>query len=649
MNDFVAEFLQKSHREANDDTANPSDTTDDVSKAAACISTSTHLIALPVDACHELLLELESVQRAILYHCPILVHACIAPAVTRLPLLYVRAPSATAVSTDKLYDIVKKTVADVINQEDAEKTSVEAGDNEVRRDDGTPDTGAANDDNISPLLLSFQGLEIDGTGNNVLSTVANVENENGLLRLQRLVSILRERIHTDTGWDTWLPEDPRLALENDVVADPSFRPHIPFMRLPKNWIDFLETENDDQEVWMLPSEKGGNGISPIFWGQWLDDDFGEARMREVAIYNRQGKEKSLDEKAFYLPARSIPLPEGNAALRKQEAKFEAYNEERILQAEALQRKGTNSANDARDDDPLLSKTRNKLYSLYESSSVPGTETEDSPVLPEQNLVDASKGSDSESFMAPKPQRGNTDELDNWTKDRIRNAIESRAKFRSEIDLAKPKEKPPIQENSVFSKYKEGTLAPTQDQPETTRELPPYPSREHCMGFWRVVSSPTGFEVEEGNDSRSDNIILRVDGTTAGGPILDQETRQKTSGGTWRLMGESKEDAGLLVRLVIPPKKERILVMEGRLERISMSSDLPLASSTFGIPELEARKARSTADIEDLLYCSGNVYIEDAITGQNRDEIGSFSLMKLQTPTDPSKYTITIPKPVRNQD
>jgi hypothetical protein len=81
----------------------------------------------------------------------------------------------------------------------------------------------------------------------------------------------------------------------------------------------------------------------------------------------------------------------------------------------------------------------------------------------------------------------------------------------------------------------------------------------------------------------------------------------------------------------------------------MSSDLPLAPSTFGIPELEARKARSTADIEDLLYCSGNVYIEDAITGQNRDEIGSFSLMKLQTPTDPSKYTITIPKPVRNQD
>ena len=55
------------------------------------LDSATHLIAIPLDTNYELLLELESVQRAILYHCPILADACIPSAVTRLPLLYVKA------------------------------------------------------------------------------------------------------------------------------------------------------------------------------------------------------------------------------------------------------------------------------------------------------------------------------------------------------------------------------------------------------------------------------------------------------------------------------------------------------------------------------------------------------------------------------
>lgn len=134
-----------------------------------------------------------------------------------------------------------------------------------------------------------------------------------------------------------------------------------------------------------------------------------------------------------------------------------------------------------------------------------------------------------------------------------------------------------------------------------------------------------------------------------GPILDQETRQKASGGTWRMTGENPEDARLRIRLVIPPKKDRILVMEGSLEKASMSGNFELASSTFGIPALEERAARANDEIEDLLFCSGNVWIEDARTGSNRVEIGKFSLSKLNVPTDPSQFTITIPRPVRNQD
>lgn len=42
-------------------------------------------------------------------------------------------------------------------------------------------------------------------------------------------------------------------------------------------------------------------------------------------------------------------------------------------------------------------------------------------------------------------------------------------------------------------------------------------------------------------------------------------------------------------------------------------------------------------------------MEDAVTKKNRENIGTFSLMKLQGPLGRGEYTITIPKPVRNQD
>jgi hypothetical protein len=90
-------------------------------------------------------------------------------------------------------------------------------------------------------------------------------------------------------------------------------------------------------------------------------------------------------------------------------------------------------------------------------------------------------------------------------------------------------------------------------------------------------------------------------------------------------------------------------MEGKLKKVSLLSDLPMASSTFGIPQLEEKAAQAAEEVEDLLFCGGSVWIEDAVTGNNREEIGKFSLQKLHTPTDPTQYTITVPKPVRNQD
>ena len=116
------------------------------------------------------------------------------------------------------------------------------------------------------------------------------------------------------------------------------------------------------------------------------------------------------------------------------------------------------------------------------------------------------------------------------------------------------------------------------------------------------------------------------------------------GGTWRLNGDD-----LRIRLIIPPGKERILVMQGTIELVSPQSDIQLAPSTFGIPALEARKARAAVEMEDIIYCNGEVWVEDAVTKENRVDVGTFSLMKMNTFSEPGKFTITIPQPIRNQD
>lgn len=234
------------------------------------------------------------------------------------------------------------------------------------------------------------------------------------------------------------------------------------------------------------------------------------------------------------------------------------------------------------------------------------------------------------------------------KARIRKAIESQESVKSRNPVKK--EKPPIKDNPVFKAYKEGTLVPKSPKPKPVKkDLGPYPSRAHFAGIWRVVNSPTGFPTEEDSNETSENLILRIDGTTAGGPVLDPETRQKAAGGTWKIIENNDGDVKLRVRLLIPPKKERVIEMIGFVDRIAVGKDIPLASKNFGVPQLEALARDQSDDMEELLQCDGDVFIEDAITKKNRDQIGTFSLMKLQSPKERGEYTVTIPKPIRNQD
>jgi hypothetical protein len=232
-------------------------------------------------------------------------------------------------------------------------------------------------------------------------------------------------------------------------------------------------------------------------------------------------------------------------------------------------------------------------------------------------------SESRSDEAGGDHSQDPDALDDWTKERIRKTVDSRQVVQSKQKLAAPKAKVPIEENPVFKSFRDGTLAPEPEQKGNAQveALPPFPSQEHFVGFWKVFSSPTGFPPDDdGDSSKSENLVLRVDGTTAGGPILDHETNQKAAGGTWKMIPNEEDDdddtARLRIRLVIPPKKDRILVMEGTATKRSMASlnDLPpFTKATFGIPALEEKlqKAKeadeSTALLEEeMIYCDGNV-------------------------------------------
>ena len=598
MTNYVLEFLRKNAGEDDGD-----------GEASNESRHNTHLVAIPMENCHQLMLELESIQRAILYHCPLLVHSCIPQATTRLPLLYVAASDKSSATTSKLFAIVNEEVTRALN----------------------PNSGADIDTGPEePLVLRFESLDIEGNRNNALHAVAKTESST---RLLDLIKGIQQRIHEETGWKTELPPDPN---------SDAFRPRVPFMRLPRNWDEILAEEHGEKfEEGVLTADEGGNGISPILWFKWEQDDFGDARMREIAVYQvRDNYEGMYNEQAFYLPSQSAELPMGGENMTKQEMEFQNYQNQRMAEAEQFLQSDGNEIkpNDQDQDDIVSQMTRNRLEAL-------------SPTPDRNNVEDKANLQENDSI--PVESSEPKEIIDDWTRARMDDVIASRAVVKSQNELARKIKKPPIEENEIFARYKNGTLLPKAEEETVEEILPSFPSREYCFGFWRVLASPTGFDVEEGDSSHSDNLILRVDGTTAGGPILDQETRQKASGGTWRLMeAGGEEDPRLLIRLVIPPKKERVLVMEGGLQRTSLSSqDFSFAGSSFRIPQVEKRKelASSSALLEDLVHCTGNVWIEDAITKANKQDIGTFSLVKINTPRNPDSYTITVPRPVRNQD
>jgi hypothetical protein len=265
------------------------------------------MIAIPLEQNHDLLLELESVQRGVLYNCPLLIGACVAPVVVRMPLILVDTKtSGSVVSTDDLFgrrggvgasnpstgddnslltsrDPITKALHEIVNDVVDEYIFVKQA-NDSQNDDEDEDIrrDGINEKNIQPIMMKFKGLEIDGDQNEILHAIGTEDSSTPMFR--QVLSEITRRIE-DKGWKVYLPEDNPQGKNGGLDEDgATWRPRIPFMRLPNDFYDtlpppagwdgnFEDYSDEAKESYMRMPEEGGNGISPIFWYKWWEDSF----------------------------------------------------------------------------------------------------------------------------------------------------------------------------------------------------------------------------------------------------------------------------------------------------------------------------------------------------------------------------------------
>ena len=580
----------------------------------------THMIGIPMGECHQLQIELESVQRALLYHCPSLIHACIVPSMSRMPLLFVDASKDPAGRvTMELHEIVQKVVKKHVY---------------VKQDDSEEDDNGVNPEGYKPLTMTFHKLQIDGEDNEALFTVADPQDA-GLSKLQAMVADLQAEIQKK-GWSSQYPPSDVQSMEDKKAANADdFLPRIPLMRLPQKFETLLRPLEGDNDY--HSSEDGGNGISPVFWIKWEKDVMGaNVRLREVGIYPRRPGMNELDEQTFYLPHETVDLPGGNDALSKEEKVHQDYNEERMKESERrmVEEEDGLPSPDGDFMDPSLSDNRQILEAIYGKDSeifnegfLPNDDEEDT-IMQEvgggggaplddwmkdriNQIIDTAASAAGDSETEPAVEDGAATSSADDTKsstppldDRIRGIVDNRPSYQQRMPPVKTNV-PSLDDNPIFQAYRDGTLISRSKDLEVSEpalpEVSAFPSEDVLRGFWRVVRSPLTSSIEMKDESRSDNFVLRVDGTVSGGPVLDQDTFNKASGGTWRMM-EALDETLLRIRLVIPPKKDRIMVWEGEIytemESTSNSASI-LDATSFG-------KDASESENEEVIKCSGEV-------------------------------------------
>ena len=398
----------------------------------------------------------------------------------------------------------------------------------------------------------------------------------------------------------------------------------------------------------------GNG-SPVFGCQWWHDEFAKnIRLQEIGIYpsaHNTGSTNNVEDigllqsSQFYIPYETIPLPGATIAMSKTEKKFREYQERRMEEEQdmvyqanqesesksSLPRPKVSSSSPSssslqNEPDIIMSKTKERLAQIYyNSDNDNSTSWIDNNATDNTTIESDSFSSNGQKDKAPRDdddyddydeiekilrpnhsiQAQDDDYMEDWMKEKIQNAVNNLETVKSKKLIEKIK--PPIEDNPVFKAYKEGTLVPEdQKRKPKIKDLGPYPGKDHFVGIWKTsVGSPTGFDVDDSSQNASENLILRVDGTTFGGPTLNVETKQKAAGGTWKMIVEENGDVRLRIRLVIPPEKKRILEMEGIIQRFSPQT---MPSRSFGIPLVEKRAQEANHDRSGLMTCSGEVSI-----------------------------------------
>jgi len=323
---------------------NTSDDTDPYSRY-------THQIAIPLSDASELHSALHAIQTSLVRDCPRLIRACIMPALLRMPLLYVDGSSlesGNVIGSSTTDGSVDSIIEEVVHRAIREVVYGE------------------NRDIVEPIMLPFQGLELQGDDNSVLYVVGNnvnikkkprkkkqsifIEDEeendddgviivddwsdstnsgpSGWEILEKLVHEIQHELENKHGLQSCWPKDSAQVEVDFDDDDPliaavkqkqkKWRPRVPFVRLPTDFYQELKADsekkkqtaddedNDEQELSFV--DKGFDGISPLFWYEaWGEDEIltkPGVRMQSVAVYRRMMSGGGESEASFYVPTSS---------------------------------------------------------------------------------------------------------------------------------------------------------------------------------------------------------------------------------------------------------------------------------------------------------------------------------------------------------
>ena len=313
---------------------------------------------------------------------------------------------------------------------------------------------------------------------------------------------------------------------------------------------------------------------------------------------------TYNEYSFYLPRASTLLPSTKlVAVAKVEIDSKAYDDKRQEQNRIADEEAWDSSGEE------YSRTRDSLF-------------KDEEDVDDIAVIESTKSSSSPLKLSTPADR--TGGARTEKKPIVREyTYKDEDDEKSDLEMAKQRIKEKVESIKARSSIETPSRSVSTSQ---SKKIPTYPSDQHFIGFWRMVTSPlpqTSADADA-NIFDCDNLILRVDGTISGGPIFDKKLQLRAAGGSWRMfqakyVGENGEKQGdiqtrLRIEMIIPPRKDKLLIMEGKVSKLALGADV----DSSGISSIG-----TTGNSETILTCTGESYVQD-IEGVRR-KTGLFSI------------------------